>query len=298
MRGNRPDTDLSFLICNHFSSDLLEIQVELFRRLNPERNYRLVVSDDSDDADERRKLEEFRDRGEIDVLVFVKSDSTDGSERHALSLARGFQQIKTRFVCFMDADFFWLKNNFASFLSTKLSEGNCRVFGAQRAFGPTSVYSRIRTWIRSWVRNWALRVLKIDMTVDTQLSPAMFCLCMDTEIITRNNLSFSYPGMLLFIATLRDTGYQIRQFLERTLRHDQMICLEPVDYEPSRRGSRVGHLYVMGNELIGFHLNHATVPKGPDTSLTEEEIQVTRAMRHQLRGTISELLEVNAREFC
>lgn len=104
----------------------LEKNVRLTNRLNPRFEGRWIVVDNTPNADVHLSAPK------VDVLPGVpRMRSLDlGSQHHAAALEKGLREVRTRFVLFMDPDFYVLRNDWIATLLSYVQERQIGIFGA------------------------------------------------------------------------------------------------------------------------------------------------------------------------
>ena len=104
---------IDYLIVIYKNYDLLELQVENFKRLFPDHNYNLIVVDNTPD-NEKRTTDACLDPV-IDYFVKCESVPTFDGLSHGKAINEGLKYVKSDIVGILDSDYFILNKSFDFF---------------------------------------------------------------------------------------------------------------------------------------------------------------------------------------
>lgn len=130
---------IDYLIVIYKNYKLLDLQIENFKKNFLNKDYRLIVVDNTPDIEKQ----EIKYENEIDVKVIVEDSHLrfDGVS-HGQSIDIGLQYCDSPIVCLIDSDFFFLKKDIHEYAKQKFSEGYV-AFGTEYNDGcPTSFYNQ------------------------------------------------------------------------------------------------------------------------------------------------------------
>jgi len=112
---------IDYLIVIYKNYDLLELQVENFKRLFPDHNYNLIVVDNTPD-NEKRTTDACLDPV-IDYFVKCESVPTFDGLSHGKAINEGLKYVKSDIVGILDSDYFILNKNIHDYVYKKFKEG-------------------------------------------------------------------------------------------------------------------------------------------------------------------------------
>ena len=118
---------LSIISVAFSDSGFLEKNVELTKHLNPQLKSRWIVVDNTPRSDLSISAAAC-----VEILPGVpRLRSRDkGSMHHAMALEKALREIRTRFVLFMDADFYVIRKDWIATLVTHVCEREIGIFGS------------------------------------------------------------------------------------------------------------------------------------------------------------------------
>ena len=97
---------IDYLTVDYKNYDLLNLQLDNFKKRFSEVDYRLVVVDNTPD-NEKRPIER---KEEIDLIVELESYPTFDGISHGNAINTGLQYCESKTICLFDTDFFFLKD--------------------------------------------------------------------------------------------------------------------------------------------------------------------------------------------
>ena len=95
---------IDYLTIVYKNYDLLNLQLDNFKKRFADKSYRLIVVDNTPD-DEKQKIERS---DEIDVVVELESVPTFDGISHGGAIDVGLDYCESNIVCLFDSDFFFL----------------------------------------------------------------------------------------------------------------------------------------------------------------------------------------------
>ena len=131
---NEQHSENSLTICAVYHSPetraLLDMNVAFVRRMNPGSDIRWLVSDNSPNA-----TREMRTEGLVTIIKGAAAPAdvpawARGSYHHAAGLNLLMPYITTRFVLFLDVDFFLVLANWTTLIISHMRKKNLAIFGA------------------------------------------------------------------------------------------------------------------------------------------------------------------------
>lgn len=110
---------IDYLTIIYRNYDLLDLQIENFKKRFSGKDYRLIVVDNTPDSEKQK----IRHKDNIDVIVLLESvDRFDGIS-HGQAIDAGLKYCKSSLVCLIDSDFFFLDSNVHDYALEKFSLG-------------------------------------------------------------------------------------------------------------------------------------------------------------------------------
>ena len=100
---------IDYLIVIYKNYDLLELQLENFKRLFPNKDYNLIVVDNTPDS-EKRVTEACKDPI-IDTFILCESVPTFDGLSHGKAINEGLKFVTSDIVGIIDSDYFILNKN-------------------------------------------------------------------------------------------------------------------------------------------------------------------------------------------
>ena len=110
---------IDYVIVIFGNYDLLDLQVENFKKRLPRKDYRLIVVDNTIDS-QKRKIEPDPF---IDEFVLLSSQMTHDGVSHGRAIDEGLKYCTSDIVSIIDSDFFILNDNIHSYVYSKFKEG-------------------------------------------------------------------------------------------------------------------------------------------------------------------------------
>ena len=110
---------IDYVIVIFGNYDLLDLQVENFKKRLPKKDYRLIVVDNTIDS-QKRKIEPDPF---IDEFVLLSSQMTHDGVSHGRAIDEGLKYCTSDIVSIIDSDFFILNDNIHSYVYSKFKEG-------------------------------------------------------------------------------------------------------------------------------------------------------------------------------
>ena len=112
---------IDYIIVIYKNYDLLELQVENFKRLFPNKDYRLIVVDNTPDT-EKRIIEACSDPI-INNFILCESIPTFDGLSHGKAINEGLKYVQSDIVGIIDSDYFILNKNIHDYVYKKFSQG-------------------------------------------------------------------------------------------------------------------------------------------------------------------------------
>lgn len=112
---------IDYIIVIYKNYDLLELQVENFKRLFPKHEYNLIVVDNTPD-DEKRTTSACTDPI-IDFFVRCDSVPTFDGLSHGKAINEGLKYVRSSIVGIIDSDYFILNGNIHNYVYDKFRQG-------------------------------------------------------------------------------------------------------------------------------------------------------------------------------
>ena len=112
---------IDYIIVIYKNYDLLDLQVENFKRLFPNKDYRLIVVDNTPD-NEKKNNEGNRDPI-IDTYILCESIPTFDGLSHGKAINEGLKYVQSDIVGIIDSDYFILNNKIHDYVRDKFKQG-------------------------------------------------------------------------------------------------------------------------------------------------------------------------------
>lgn len=112
---------IDYIIVIYKNYDLLELQVENFKRLFPKKDYRLIIVDNTPDC-EKRTTDACRD-SIIDIFVKCESVPTFDGISHGKAINEGLKHVQSNIVGIIDSDYFILNDKIHHYVKEKFQQG-------------------------------------------------------------------------------------------------------------------------------------------------------------------------------
>ena len=111
---------IDYLTVIYKNYDLLDLQLDNFKKRFSNEDYRLIVVDNTPDS-EKKKIQRS---DEIDIIIELESfaNTFDGIS-HGGALDTGLQYCESDIVCIFDSDFFFLNSNLNTYIKEKFADG-------------------------------------------------------------------------------------------------------------------------------------------------------------------------------
>lgn len=135
---------IDYLTVIYKNYDLLYLQLDNFKKLFSDRDYRLIVVDNTPDTEKKP----IKRKDEIDIIVELESVSTFDGISHGGSIDTGLQYCESDIVCIFDSDFFFLDKDLNSYIKEKFKLGYTAV-GAEWDDGDGT-----RPWVQRFPNNF------------------------------------------------------------------------------------------------------------------------------------------------
>jgi len=110
---------INYLIVIFGNYDLLDLQIKNFKRRLPNKDYRLIVVDNT--LNENKKT--FEPDPIIDIMVSIDSHPAHDGVSHGNAINIGLSYINSGIVSIIDSDFFLLDNNIHDYVREKFDQG-------------------------------------------------------------------------------------------------------------------------------------------------------------------------------
>lgn len=110
---------IDYLTVVYRNYDLLDLQIENFKKRFSGKEYRLIVVDNTPDNEKK----EIKHKDDIDVIVLLESVPTFDGISHGQAIDTGLQYCESPIVCIFDTDFFFLNKNVHEYALEKFSLG-------------------------------------------------------------------------------------------------------------------------------------------------------------------------------
>ena len=110
---------IDYLTIIYRNYDLLDLQIENFKKRFSGKDYRLIVVDNTPDSEKK----EIKHKNDIDVIVLLESVATFDGISHGKSIYAGLNYCESSIVCIFDSDFFFLNENVHEYALEKFSLG-------------------------------------------------------------------------------------------------------------------------------------------------------------------------------
>jgi len=161
------DGKMELTVCSvaYRSQELLDLNYELARRLNPSRRTGRWVVVDNTPSDEPGRISKSDPR--FERLLGVKRPQVEDGQaslQHGKALNRAVEAVKTRFLLIIDPDFFVIRPNWIQAVLDHMKRSGLAFLGAP--------------WHPRWYRKW-------------RYFPCAHCLFIDLDRIDRNALDFT-----------------------------------------------------------------------------------------------------------
>lgn len=230
-------SDLTICSVNFRSADCLRLNIELTVRLNAGEDWRWVVVDNEPPASAGLQLPEPE---RVSVIPGALPDMTKppkcrGSYHHAAALVEAIQHVHTRFVLFLDPDFYLVRPRWMAELLGHMVERDLSFFGAP------------------WHPKWYIKYRRF---------PCMHCLFVDLTRVPAGSLDFS-PQYDLSQPERADTP---RSFMRSLKRHIPAAIKRPLAALVRRtlspwgqRARLIGSSRDTGYGIYARHMHSATL---------------------------------------
>lgn len=129
---------IDYLTVLYKNYDLIDLQLDNFKKRFSKKDYRLIVVDNTPDQEKR----EIKRSSEIDIIVDLESRYTFDGISHGGAIDTGLKYCESKIVCIFDSDFFFLSSDLNSYAYEKFREGYVAV-GAEWDDG-----SGTRPWVQ------------------------------------------------------------------------------------------------------------------------------------------------------
>jgi hypothetical protein len=183
--------------------DLLGRNLELTSRLNPRHESRWIVVDNTSGADVGAAAEAMILPGAARPVARDR-----GSLHHGMALEKGLREVRTRFVLFMDPDFYVIREDWIETLLEHVAANGIAIFGS--------------VWHPRWYYQYRHFPSVHFMLIDLQSVPPS---AIDPKPLVHSDRRWQaiegsriLPGILrdtLKVQRCRDTGWQIyRRFFQ------------------------------------------------------------------------------------
>lgn len=135
------DKNSELTVCSTYyspeSKNLLELNLDLTRKLNPDKNFTWIASDGSEpgqnnkvDANRFCLIEGVNSTGIPEILSDKNLKRYAATYYHGYSLMKAIPHIKTRFAVFLDVDFFIIRPHWISEIMQHMKKENLVFFGS------------------------------------------------------------------------------------------------------------------------------------------------------------------------
>jgi hypothetical protein len=112
---------IDYIIVIYKNYDLLDLQVENFKRLFPNKDYRLIVVDNT--PDNEKKINEASRDPIIDIFILCESIPTFDGLSHGKAINEGLKYVQSDIVGIIDSDYFILNNKIHEYVHDKFKQG-------------------------------------------------------------------------------------------------------------------------------------------------------------------------------
>lgn len=129
---------IDYLTVIYKNYDLLYLQLDNFKKRFCEKDYRLIVVDNTPNSEKK----EIKRSKEIDIIVDLESTPTFDGISHGGAINVGLNYCESKIVCIFDSDFFFLNKNINEYILQKFKDGYSAV-GCEWDDGDGT-----RTWIQ------------------------------------------------------------------------------------------------------------------------------------------------------
>ena len=110
---------IDYLTIIYRNYDLLDLQIENFKKRFSDKDYRLIVVDNTPDSEKQ----EIKHKDDIDLIVELQSVPTFDGISHGQAIDTGLQYCESPLVCLFDTDFFFLNGDVHEYAKEKFSLG-------------------------------------------------------------------------------------------------------------------------------------------------------------------------------
>ena len=233
---------IDYIIVIYKNYDLLDLQVENFKRLFPNKDYRLIVVDNTPDS-EKCISEASRDLI-IDNFVLCESIPTFDGLSHGKAINEGLKYVQSDIVGIIDSDYFILNKNIHDYVYKKFSQGY-KAIGTEYNDGKDT-------------KNWVAKKPEAFENI-----PACFGAYYDAElakshswIITEKELDENRPSGYV------EVGYRIRKHIFENNILSENWKTDATDY---------GNCYFRNNDgdMMGVHYVAGSHRRWNEASKTE-----------------------------
>lgn len=113
------ETMIDYLTVIYRNYDLLDLQIENFKKRFSGKDYRLIVVDNTPNSEKK----EIKHKDDIDLIVELESVPTFDGISHGQAIDTGLKYCESPIVCIFDTDFFFLNENVHEYALEKFSLG-------------------------------------------------------------------------------------------------------------------------------------------------------------------------------
>ena len=112
---------IDYIVVIYKNYDLLELQIENFKRLFPDKDYNLIVVDNTPDRE--KQITDACFDPIIDHFVKCESVPTFDGLSHGKAINEGLKYVKSDIVGIIDSDYFILNSNIHDYVYKKFKAG-------------------------------------------------------------------------------------------------------------------------------------------------------------------------------
>lgn len=241
---------IDYLTVIYKNYDLLDLQLDNFKKKFSEKDYRLIVVDNTPDQEKK----EIKRSQEIDIIVDLESIDTFDGISHGGAIDAGLKYCESKIVCIFDSDFFFLSSDLNSYASEKFREGYVAV-GAEWDDGLGT-----RPWVKRFANKFKNIPCAFGAFYDVELAKS------ESWIITPGEVEQNKPEGFI------EVGWRIRKNIIENNRKTLSWKLSPISDNENFSGygncffeneySRiVGVHYVAGSHVRWNHNTYLEIQK-------------------------------------
>ena len=222
---------IDYLTIVYKNYDLLDLQLDNFKKRFSDNSYRLIVVDNTPDS-EKQKIERS---DEIDIIVELESIPTFDGISHGGAIDIGLQYCESDIVCIFDSDFFFLSSDLTSYALKKFEAGYVAV-GAEWDDGLGT-----RPWVQRFPDKFENIPCAFGAFYDTKLAKS------ESWIITPGEVEKNKPEGFI------EVGWRIRKNILENSRKTLSWKLSLISEDKNFSGYGNCFFENEDSEIVGVH---------------------------------------------